>query len=278
LTLVYACISPHGDEIVPKLAGKLSPLFSPTTRGMLKLAAQMAVAAPDTIVVATPHNLRISSHIAVVTSENSTGTVVHGSRKVAIASRCDQELAKRLVEEAGKKGIPVVGVNYGTDSGSLSDVPMDFGTLIPLSFFIRRKQPRRSKKEQRVVIIAPSRGIPLANNFQFGRVVADVSEASGKRVAFVASADQAHAHRRNGPYGYSREAAAYDHRVVEAISENRLRSIMDFDPEFVAAAKPDSLWQMTMLAGLLDRIPLKPELFSYQVPTYYGMACAGYTR
>lgn len=263
---------------MPRLAGRLSSLFSPTTRGMFKLAAQMADAAPDTIVVATPHNLRIPSHIAVITSENSTGRVVHGTKEVALAARCDQELARLLVEEAGKNGIPVVGVNYGTDSGSLSDVPMDFGTVIPLSFFIGKRQGRRAKKGRKIVIVAPSRGIPLADNFEFGRVVADVSEASGKRVAFVASADQAHAHRRSGPYGYSKEAAEYDRRVMEAIGENRLRSIMDFDPEFVAAAKPDSLWQMTILAGVLDRIPMRPELFSYQVPTYYGMACAGYTR
>jgi aromatic ring-opening dioxygenase LigB subunit len=53
---------------------------------------------------------------------------------------------------------------------------------------------------------------------------------------------------------------------------------MRFPQSLVEAAKPDSLWQMTMLAGVLQEVPMSGELFSYQVPTYFGMLCAGYTR
>jgi aromatic ring-opening dioxygenase LigB subunit len=43
-------------------------------------------------------------------------------------------------------------------------------------------------------------------------------------------------------------------------------------------AKPDGLWQMAILAGIVDRVKLKSQLLSYQVPTYYGMICAEYAR
>ena len=66
--------------------------------------------------------------------------------------------------------------------------------------------------------------------------------------------------------------------AVDAVRHGRLRSIMRFPRLLVEAAKPDSLWQMTILAGILEEVPMKGELFSYQVPSYYGMLCAGYTR
>jgi len=57
-----------------------------------------------------------------------------------------------------------------------------------------------------------------------------------------------------------------------------MKSILDLSPSLVREAKPDSLWQMAMLAGVLDRAEMKPRFHSYQVPTYYGMLCAGFER
>jgi len=47
-------------------------------------------------------------------------------------------------------------------------------------------------------------------------------------------------------------------------------------PRFIEDAKPDSLWQMVILAGINELVPLRSQLLSYQVPSYYGMACAGF--
>jgi aromatic ring-opening dioxygenase LigB subunit len=273
MPLVYACIAPHGDEIVPRLAGSDVALFSPTRKGMRSLASELSDARPETLVIASPHNLRLRGHIGVVMSENSSGCVSRASKKLALKARCDQKLAADILAEAEKRGVPVIGANYGSASGPPSNLPMDWGTLIPLSFFLGKGRFRR-----RIVIVTPSREISLDQNYEFGRVVAEVSERTSKRIAFVASADQAHAHRKSGPYGYSKEAARYDTTVVEAVRGNRLRVIMGFTPAFVEAAKPDSLWQMSMLVGVLDVAPMVPKVHSYQVPTYYGMLCAGYTR
>ncbi len=273
MTMVYACIVPHGGEIVPALAGDKLKLFSPTRRGMRKVAEQMAAARPDTIVLASPHSLRLHERIGVVLSENSSGVVAEGRRQISLKAKCDVKLAWKLLEAAGKQGLPVVGANYGTFNGPLSNLAMDWGTLIPMWFFMKEE-----RLKSRLVIVTPSREIPLRENFEFGRVVARVAEAQKRRVAFVASSDQAHAHDKNGPYGYSPKASTYDRMVSEAIREGRLKSIMRFSHRFVEGAKPDSLWQMTMLAGVLEEIPMHAELFSYQVPTYYGMLCAAYAR
>jgi len=129
-----------------------------------------------------------------------------------------------------------------------------------------------------IVIVTPSREIALARNYEFGMVFGDLAERDEKRIVFVASADQAHAHKKDGPYGFSPRASVYDRLVVEAVRRNQMKSILDLSPSLGREAKPDSLWQMAMLAGVLDRVEMKPRFHSYQVPTYYGMLCAGFER
>jgi aromatic ring-opening dioxygenase LigB subunit len=240
---------------------------------MRELARRLEEADPDTLVVASPHNLRLIKHIGVVLSENSTGEVVEGRRRVQMEARCDLDLGARILEAADRRGLPVVGANFGALEGPASDLKMDWGTLIPLWFMLGRKARHR-----RVVIVTPSRGIPLRQNFEFGRVVGGIATEGQKRVAFVASADQAHAHRKDGPYGFSAQAKVYDEKVVRAVETGTLSSILEFTPGLVEAAKPDSLWQMAMLAGALDVVPMRGRLVSYQVPTYYGMLCAWYGK
>ena len=272
MPLVYACIAPHGGETIPALAGDKLRLFAPTRRGMRVLARQVKEARPDTIVVASPHNLRLPKHIGVVISEHSSGQVVEGPKKIKLRVKCDVEMGKAVIEEAEKRGLPVVGANYGALEGPMSDLAMDWGTLVPLWFFLRGN---RLKSE--VLIVTPSRGIPLEQNHEFGKCIAKVAEDSRRRVVFVASSDQAHTHRRDGPYGFDAHAKVYDGYVLEAVEGGRLSSVVKIDPDLVEAAKPDSLWQLAMLAGALDVVQMEGRLVSYQVPTYYGMLCAGYS-
>ena len=273
MPLVYGCIAPHGSEVIPALASGRLGLFAPTRRGMRELAQDLKDARPNTIVIASPHNLRLPKHLGVVISEYSTGRVAEGTREVKLRAKCDVELGMALIERAERRRLPVVGANYGALEGPMSDLAMDWGTLIPLWFFLKE-----TRLKSKVLILTPARGIPLEQNHEFGKCLAEVSEKSRKRVALVASSDQAHAHRKDGPYGFDSRAKEYDKRVIEAIEGGKLSALMRLDTRLVDAAKPDSLWQMTILAGALSVVPMLGELVSYQVPTYYGMLCAGFTK
>jgi aromatic ring-opening dioxygenase LigB subunit len=238
---------------------------------MRVLATAMRDCRPETIVLASPHNLRLIRHIGVVTAEYSSGKTAEGRREISMRARCDVEFATKLAEAGEAAGLPVVAANYGVFEGPLSNVPMDWGTMIPLWFFLKGIRPK-----SRIVIVTPSREIPLAENVAFGKVIAETAEAGKKRVAFVASADQAHRHQKSGPYGFDKRAAVYDRQVVDLIRHNELEEIVRMSPSFIEGAMPDSLWQMAMLVGALSVVPMKAELVSYQVPTYYGMLCASY--
>src|SRR6266849_10687152 len=255
MTLVYACIAPHGGEIIPELASKsMLRKFEETRAAMRALARRISEAHPQTIVIASPHNLRLLSNIAVVVSENSSGTLKGSSNQsVAVRARCDVDFGKIVVRQSEKARLPVVGANYGTAAGSSSDMQMDWGTLIPLWFLLKEQ-----KLKSRILIVAPSRDVPLRTNFDFGRLLGRLMNRHKKRnFAFIASADQAHAHSRSGPYGFSPAASKYDDFVINAIRDNNLNRILQLKAKFIEDAKPDSPWQMIILAGINEVITLR---------------------
>lgn len=240
---------------------------------MQTLAKRISSVRPDTIVVASPHNLRLFAKIAVVTAENSSG-ILKGFAKssVSLHARCDTEFARKIVQLSESERLPVVGANYGTAEGPASDMQMDWGTLVPLWFPLKKQ-----RLKSRILIVAPSREIPLPINLRFGELLGRLMrKEKKKRFVFIASADQAHAHSRSGPYGFSAAASKYDRFILDAIRDGDLKQILGLKPKFIEQAKPDSLWQMVMLAGVAEAVPLRSQLLSYEVPTYYGMACAGF--
>lgn len=272
MAIMFACISPHGVEVIPELSDNMYDAFAETRRSMLEMASQMKRLNLDSIVLATPHNLRLEAKIGVVTAEFTEGSLKANGRSVELRCSCDRELAKSILEKAKESMLPVVGVNFGTSDGPASCLPMDWGTLIPLWFFVGQ-----GREKPKVTVVTPSREIPLNELVEFGKAVNEVAKASGKRIAFVASADQGHAHSSDGPYGYNAVSSEFDQLVKEAVQKNDLRPLLDLPKEFVENAKPDSLWQLAILQGTLEYSQLVGHLLSYQVPTYYGMLCAAYS-
>ena len=269
--IVFACIAPHGAEIIPELARNMLQAFAITRKGMEQIAETLKKQEVETIVIATPHNLRLEATIGIITTEFSEGILEENNSQVKLRCQCDSQLARAILAETRNLGLPVVGVNYGTSDGPASCMPMDWGTLIPLWFFAREKQAT-----PKVVIVTPSREIPLENLTRLGQAIAEAAKTSDRRVAFVASADQGHAHRSDGPYGFNAASAEFDQTVKMAIQKNDLRPLLNLPPKFVEDAKPDSIWQIAILQGILERVPMKGFLLSYQAPTYYGMLCAEY--
>jgi len=130
-------------------------------------------------------------------------------------------------------------------------------------------------REVPAVIASPARDRSFDEHVRAGAAIARAAEASGKRVALIASADHGHAHDAEGPYGFDPASKQYDDRVVEIVRGDRLGDLLELKADFVEAAKADSFWQMLMLHGALGD-GWRAELLSYEAPTYFGMLCAAY--
>jgi aromatic ring-opening dioxygenase LigB subunit len=264
MPVVTGAILPHGSGVLPGFSeGGVN--FKTITQAMEKAASIVQSADPEVAVLASPHNLRIRNRLGIVGTEHYSGSVSEGKMTVSVRKESDVQLAKMIYSEAIRKGIHAAFVNYGTDSGPTSDMPLDWGSVIPLYFL-----PEIPK----MVLITPSRELPLDELVRLGEVVNKVSNKLDRRVAIIASADQAHTHRKDGPYGYDRAANVYDKRVEMLVKEGRLDKLLNFGKSLVSKAKPDSLWQMLILYGSLKGCGLRPVFVHYECPSYYGMLTA----
>jgi aromatic ring-opening dioxygenase LigB subunit len=219
-------IAPHGDvESSPELR-----------EAMQELGRRYD--GTSTAIVVTPHNVHVEGHFAIVTSARV------GEHEV------DRDLALTLVERIRAAGLPVVGVSYGGNDPAEAELPLDWGTEVPLRYV----------PAPRIVVIAPARDRPLEEHVRLGRLLAGHT--------LLASADHGHAHDADGPYGFHPAAGAYDRRLRELVPAGDFRPLA----ELVDDAKADSLWQLLVLQGATGG--RGGELLAYAQPTYYGMAVA----
>jgi aromatic ring-opening dioxygenase LigB subunit len=240
--IVFAAIAPHGDlELDAGIAA-----------AMEELGRRFDAADVGTAIVVTPHNVHVEGHFAVITSAR-IGSVA-----------CDRPLAAAAIDALRTAGLPVVGVSYGGNDDAEAEMPLDWGTEIPLAF-ARAKQ---------VVVISPARDRPLAEHVRAGEAL----RALPGRLALIASADHGHGHTADGPYGFAAESKPYDERICELVASDALGELAGRDPACALAAKADSFWQLLMLHGALAGHAFAPELLSYEVPTYFGMLTASYLR
>jgi aromatic ring-opening dioxygenase LigB subunit len=253
--IVFGAIAPHGD-----------PAFvegSSTRVALEELGRRLELSDPDVTVVVTPHNVHVEGSFAVVTSATISGSL--SEPDIELTCAVDRDLVQEVLASLQDQGLPAVGISFGSNDPALAEMPMDWGTLIPLWFL-------GGRVDRPVVLLSPARERSLDDHVLAGRAVAAACE--GRRVAVIASADHGHAHDPDGPFGFDPASADYDGRVVELVSANRLGDVIGLE-SIVEAASADSLWQLAVLHGMLGD-GFAAELLSYECPTYFGMLCAAF--
>lgn len=271
----FACIAPHGGELLPEVAGDAahSAAAAALQRAMAELRVCAQQAGVETWVVISPHGIRVEGMMAVCGAPHAKGTAdpeVRGAAGVAWDLPVDLKLADAIAAEATALDVPVARTAYGASSGPSCALPLDWGSIIPLAYLGRSVVGSVLPG----VPIVPSRTSSWQQMVQFGRAVGRAVDSSPAAVGVLASADLSHAHRSDGPYGFSSAAATYDRAVQEAVAAGDLMRLLEFSPELVRQALPDAHWQVLILAGALEHSRLRPRLLAYEVPSYYGMLVA----
>jgi aromatic ring-opening dioxygenase LigB subunit len=267
---VFGTIAPHGGLAIAEACSPRERMLASSTRtGMEELGRLFTAARPEAVVVATPHNVHISRAMGVVVAGRVAGRLAGAPPSVALDVPAASDLAWLVLESMASAGVSCVGVSFGSNEPEGAVAPMDWGVLIPLWFMGGRHQPPVP-----LVVVTPARDLSASAHVDAGAAIADAAVRSGLRVAFIASADHAHAHSEGGPYGYHPSAAKYDALVCELVRAGRLGGLCDISPEMVEQAKADSWWQMLMLHGAISG--WSGRLISYERPTYFGMLTAAY--
>jgi aromatic ring-opening dioxygenase LigB subunit len=265
MPLIHASIAPHAGDLIPETVPDQN-IVKRTREAMQKMGKHLQALNPEVIVIVNPHGFRVQNAMSISIAERA---VADWSADVKLEFEMDSALANAIADRAEEMNVPVVRYIYGASGGPECFIPLDWGAVVPLYFMGHRFTPR-----PRLVHLSPMRLLPFATHYEFGRAIGRVLKESTRRIAFIASADQGHAHDPNGPYGFDPAAAKYDAWMQEVIRSGDLDALLSADPELVENGKPDSLWPTLILAGVLKEIPLSARLLSYEVNVYFGILCA----
>src|SRR5206468_10121433 len=109
-----------------------------TRQAMEELGRRMEAAQPETVVVITPHGVRVAGAVCVMTTERAAG-VLEGEQggRIAIEMAVDTELAYRIATRAaGAYNVPAVTAIYGASGGDGCFTPLAWGVIVPLWFLV----------------------------------------------------------------------------------------------------------------------------------------------
>jgi len=266
--VVWAGIAPHPPIIVPEVGGAEVEKVTATCSAMRRLAADLKAAAPETVVITSPHGPVFRDAVAVsLLPELTGGLAAFGAPQVQVTRGNDLELARTIMAEGGELKVPVVGLGREEVRRWRAGEELDHGVLVPFYYLAQ------AGVAAHLVWVGMS-FLPPEELYAFGVAVARAAEKCGRRVAFLASGDLSHRLTREAPAGYHPEAARFDALLVQKVREGDLEGLLKLDPALAEKAGECGWRSFMMMAGALDGRVVSPEVLSYEGPFGVGYLVA----
>ncbi|MEM1996215.1 MAG: hypothetical protein QXT54_04190 [Thermoplasmatales archaeon] len=253
MTLSRVYIIPHGDEII-SMPNEDAKTMNETIKEVVKGDPA------ETVLIISPHSIRISTGVPVVNTSYASGNYEIGEKIISGRYEINKELNSTILSSSQH----FVETFFISSEGDLSNFPLDFGSLIPLTFFNVKK----------ISLMGQWRVFRPKLLKRLGELIYDSVDLTRGKISVIFSADQAHTHSGSGPYGYDPSAKVYDEKIKAAITKNDFLELMEMKRDFVEAAKPDSYWSLVMFSGFVKRGGLSPSLHYYYIEKYFGMLLA----
>ncbi len=251
MSIVAAVAVPHPPLILPEVGHGEEAKIQATIDAYRAAMRHLAAAAPETVVVTTPHSVIYSDYFHISPGTGASGDLRgFGAPGARVECEYDRELAAAISGEAEKLGVPAGP--QGERSATL-----DHATLIPLRF-LQGELPGCQ-----VVRIGLS-GLPLADHYRLGQAIAAAAHKLGRRVGIIASGDLSHKLLAEGPYGFAKEGPEYDQRVMRALGSGDFLDLLRFPPHFCEAAAECGHRSFVIMAGALDGLAVTCRTLSHE--------------
>jgi AmmeMemoRadiSam system protein A len=267
MPVVLGCLVPHPPIIIPEIGRDNLQQVAATVKAMKNISIDVSGSRPDTLLFVSPHTAGFSDAIAVKTDPLLTGDFgAFGAPSVTFSVENDLNFAGELLRaaedhglnlaEAGRKGIDFTGASI-----------LDHGIMVPLYYLI---------KEISVPIVSIAidyRGYD--EHFALGKAIARATDATGKRVAFIASGDLSHRLIPGAPSGYDPRGTEFDAKLEAIFRSGNFDKLKSLDPRLIEAAGECGLRSIYALAGSFDGVTIDTKVFSHEGPFGVGYMVAG---
>ena len=129
--LAFGAIMPHGD-VIPAISTDYGASSQKTNDAMEQIGQAFRDAAPDVLLLLTPHGVRVEASVTVSVTERASGELIGNDTTIRVDLPVHQFFALSLASRAGSAGVPVSTVIFGSAAGEGSTIPLDWGSIIPL--------------------------------------------------------------------------------------------------------------------------------------------------
>ncbi len=263
MNILRAFAVPHPPLIVPEVGRGQEQNILATVDAYEEVGRQVADAAPDALVVISPHSVMYADHLHISPGSRARGDLgAFGVPQVSVQTAYDQDLADHICAQAMQQGI---SAGYAGER----DPDLDHGTLIPLYFI------QKYIRDVPIVRISIS-GLSYQIHYQLGQCISRAAQASGKKVIIIASGDLSHKLREDGPYGFAMDGLLFDEKICRIFKEGDFYGLLDMDPDFCESAAECGHRAFVMMAGAFDGWEIESRLLSYQGPFGVGYAVASF--
>ncbi len=266
MPILAAFMVPHPPLIIPQVGRGGEKEIEETKLAYERVGREAAALKPDTVVISSPHALMYSDYFHISPGRRAEGSFASfRAPEVRFREEYDEALTAEIEALAAAEGFP---------AGTLGerDKALDHGGMVPLWFL------RQYWRDYRLVRVGLS-GLPLAEHYALGRLIARASDRLGRRTVWIASGDLSHKLQPHGPYGFAPEGPEYDRRIMDVCARAAFGELFDFGESFCEKAAECGHRSFVMMAGAFDGLAVEAKALSHQDVTGVGYGiCTFYPR
>ncbi|NQU83275.1 MAG: AmmeMemoRadiSam system protein B [Parcubacteria group bacterium] len=261
--LVFSAIVPHTPVLLPSIGKENLKKIAKTQVAIEELKKRLEAAAPETIIIISPHGKVLPDAFALNLSPTySANFEEFGDFETKKVYKSDIRMIQEI-EESVKyvQKFPLV---------LTSEEKLDHGAATPLEILTKNLE------NFSVIPVSPSSGLDAKTHFALGGNLKDVIVNHGKKIAVIVSGDLSHRLTENSPAGFSKKGKEFDDKIIELISHKNAAGAVSLNEELIDEAKECGLNPILILLGLMEKINYTPEILSYEGPLGVGYLVANF--
>ena len=259
LAVKLAVLTPHAPILVPPVGGERRHKADATIRALRDVAARVVAAAPQAVVLVSPHSPRHATAFGIWRTARLAGTFEpFAAPETGVDLPNDRELADAIVAQARAGGVETWDIPRGE---------LDHGALVPLWFLADAGWTGPT--------VVLSLNHPGAGGLEeLGGAIAGAAAELGRRIVFVASGDMSHRLKPSAPAGHHPRAKEFDRAFITTLERGAYRDLFDLDAELQELAAEDVVDSTVIAAAAVGWDSAGHEVLSYEGPFGVGYGVA----
>ena len=249
----------HAPIVIPAVAGPRAAECVATTAAMRQAAQRVVDAAPDVLVVLSPHTPRLRRAFGLVRAPISGSFVRFGAPEVRVALPTSEAAQQAVLHAANHAGVKLQ---------SIDPDELDHGAAVPLHFV-----SAAGFVGDTLLLALPWRS-DHAMRTKMGQAIAAAALASGGRWTVLASGDMSHCLMPGAPSGHHPDGKRFDAMFTERVAAGDLRGAAELNGDIRDNAAEDVVDTVDVASAAFGYETCTHEVLSYEGPFGVGYLVA----